>query len=215
MYLDENSEPRATFVGRKIRQWLPEMGTACSAEKKFNSTVLEESIRLFKAVQYKGLGSVEFKLDAQDRKFKITEPTVGRPFEPSYLAVANGINIHHVAYCDLIGKPITQLDRPEMTGAVKWINEWREYQSTLYYLKQGKLTRKDWASSIRGPKSYALFSLSDPLPFILTLKEVGYKEMIKFLLFFLSLIFKVGKGKQHTDHFVRSRTKLVEKTSEK
>lgn len=181
MYFDESSEPRATFVGRKVRQWLPEIGSTASAEKKFNLTVLEESVRLFKAVQYKGLGSVEFKLDPQDRKFKITEPTVGRPNFQSYLAVANGINIPYVAYCDLIGKSITLLDQPDMNGSVKWIDEWREYQSTLSYWKQGKLTLKDWVHSLRGPRSYALFSLSDPLPFLLTLTRTGYNEMIKVL----------------------------------
>lgn len=196
MYFDDGSEPRATFVGRKIRQWLPEIGSTASAERQFNSTVLEESIRLFKAVRYKGLGSVEFKLDPKDRQFKITEPTVGRPNLQSYVAVANGINIPYVAYCNLVGKSVTLLDQPDGNVAVKWVNEWREYHSTLFYLKQGRLSLKDWARSMRGPRTYALFSLSDPLPFLLSLTRLSYKEMIKFLLFLAKLVFRATKPRQ-------------------
>lgn len=169
MYFDADAEPRATFVGRKIRQWPPEAGSTASAEKKFNSTVLEESLRLFKAVGYQGLGSVEYKFDSQDQKFKIMEPTVGRPNLQSYLAVANGINIPYVAYCDLIGRPVTQLDHPALPGPVKWINEWSELRSARFYLQRGDLTLKEWYTSVRGTHSYSLFSVSDPLPFVLTI----------------------------------------------
>ena len=196
MYFDDSSEPRATFVGRKIRQWLPEIGSTASAERHFNSTVLEESLRLFKAVRYKGLGSVEFKLDPEDRRFKITEPTVGRPNLQSYVAVANGINIPYVAYCNLIGKSVTLLDQPDRDVAVKWVNEWREYHSALFYLQQGRLSLKDWIRSLRGPRTYALFSLSDPLPFLLTLTRLSYKEMRKFLLSFVRLVFRAIKPRR-------------------
>jgi len=171
VYFDNRSEPRATFVGKKIRQWLPEVGSTASAEKKFNPIVLEESLRLLKAVQYKGLGSIEYKYDPRDRGFKIIEPTVGRPDLQSYVAVANGINIPYVAYCDLIGQSMSQLDHPAHSGSVKWVNEWSEYRSARFYRKRGDLTLKEWYTSLRGPKKYSLFSLSDPLPFVFTLKQ--------------------------------------------
>lgn len=196
MYFDRNSEPRATFVGRKIRQWLPEIGSTAIAEKRFSSTVLNESVRLFKALHYKGLGSVEFKLDPEDRRFKITEPTVGRPNFQSYVAVANGINIPYVAYCDLIGKSITVLDQPDRTGCVKWIDEWHDYQSSLSYWRQGKLTLRDWARSVSGPRRYALFSLSDPLPFIHSFKRLHYRQMIRFLLFLVALLVRTTKARE-------------------
>jgi predicted ATP-grasp superfamily ATP-dependent carboligase len=194
MYFDRNSEPRATFVGRKIRQWLPEIGSTAIAEKRFSTTVLNESVRLFKALRYQGLGSVEFKQDAADQSFKITEPTVGRPNFQSYLAVANGINIPHVAYSDLTGQSVTVLDGPARAGSVKWIDEWHEYQSSLSYWRAGKLTLKDWARSVSGPRCYALLSLSDPLPFVLSFKGLGYGLRIRFLLFLLALLVRTRKA---------------------
>jgi D-aspartate ligase len=193
VYFDASSEPRATFVGRKIRQWVPEMGSAASAEKEFSAPVLAETIRLFKSVQYKGLGYVEFKLDAHQRQFTIIETNVGRPVVPSHLAVANGINTAYVAYCDLIGTPITLLDDPTRPATIRWVHEWSEYQSANYYFERGELTTADWARSISGPKSYALFSPSDPLPFTLSLRQVSRREMAKFLRFFLRLVVRTRK----------------------
>jgi predicted ATP-grasp superfamily ATP-dependent carboligase len=156
--------------------------------------VLNESVRLFKALRYQGLGSVEFKQDAADQSFKITEPTVGRPNFQSYLAVANGINIPHVAYSDLTGQSVTVLDGPARAGSVKWIDEWHEYQSSLSYWRAGKLTLKDWARSVSGPRCYALLSLSDPLPFVLSFKGLGYGLRIRFLLFLLALLVRTRKA---------------------
>lgn len=198
VYFDAASEPRATFVGRKIRQWIPEMGSAASAEKEFSAAVLAETIRLFTSVQYQGLGYVEFKLDRQQRELKIIEANVGRPVVPSYLAVANGINTAYVAYRDLIGTPITLLDQPTRPATVRWVHEWSEYQSALHYMQRGELTTADWARSISGPKSYAVFSLSDPLPFILTLKQMSRREMARFLRFFLRLSVSTRKKRDVT-----------------
>jgi len=157
---------------------------------------LNESLRLFKSVQCKGLGSVEFKFNKKSHEFVITEPTVGRPNLQSYIAVANGVNIPYVAYCDLIGTPTCQLDQPSENGSVKWINEFREYSSARFYMKRGDLSARDWYRSIRGPKTYALFSLSDPVPFISTFKGKKRRDKIRFLKFFFGLQKGRGKKKQ-------------------
>lgn len=151
MYLAGNSHPQATFVGEK-RQWLPEIGSTASAEKGFDENVLNESIRLFAHVRNVGIGSVEFKFDRKNKQFKITEPTVGRPNLQSYIAVANGINIPHIAYRNLIGDPIRQLDQTSANGSVRWIHEGSEYYSVRYHMRRSDLTLGRWYRSIRGPK---------------------------------------------------------------
>ena len=42
----------------------------------------------------------------------------------------------------------------------------------LFEWRHGSLTLKEWWRSIRGPKAYALFSWSDPVPFISDIVEV-------------------------------------------
>ena len=56
-----------------------------------------------------------------------------------------------------------------MPGPVKWINEWSEFRSARFYLQRGDVTLKEWYTSVRGTHSYALCSVSDPLPFVLTI----------------------------------------------
>jgi len=171
MYFDEKSEHRASFVGKKIRQWLPETGSTASAEECFDKTVFNESIRLFKAVGYRGLGSVEFKFDRQDQKFKIMEPTVGRPNLQSYISVVNGINIPYIYYRDITGQKISTIDNLKSLTGVKWINEWAEFESARYYMKKGDLDFSGWLKSLKGKRKFGLFSIADPLPFFFTLIE--------------------------------------------
>ena len=178
VYFDKKSDPKATFVGRKIRQWPPEYGTTASAEKKFNQTVLDETVRLFKELGFRGLGSVEYKYDHRDQKFKIMEPTVGRPNLQSYLAVANGINIPYITYCDLVGDKIEKFDEPSFYNSVNWINDFSEYQAVYYYIYNKTLKLTSWLKFLKGPKKFALLNIRDPLPFIFTLKN-WIKYLIK------------------------------------
>ena len=57
-------------------------------------------------------------------------------------------------------------DRTQRYGGAKWINLLRDLQSGWYYWRRGELTIVHWIRSMRGPKAYAIFSWSDPGPFI-------------------------------------------------
>ena len=100
-YYNSKSEPLISFVGKKIRQWVPEYGTTASAEKKFNKFIHDESLRIFKAIDLVGYGSIEFKFDKKRNDFFLMEPTIGRFNQQFYLATANGFNIASYYYYDL------------------------------------------------------------------------------------------------------------------
>jgi D-aspartate ligase len=57
-YFGADGQPLVTFIARKLRQWPPETGTSCLGEEVRNDVVLQESIRLFRGVNYRGLGYV-------------------------------------------------------------------------------------------------------------------------------------------------------------
>jgi predicted ATP-grasp superfamily ATP-dependent carboligase len=169
LYFNQNSELKASFVGKKIRQWYPEIGSTAVATMEFNQEILEESIRLFKMVKFKGFGSVEYKFDHRDKNFKIIEPTVGRPNLQSFVSVINGVNIPYIAYRNLVGENSKKIHQPDYKNPTKWINEWSDYESARFYMKRGDLNLLEWIKSIRGPKRFALWSVSDPLPFLYSL----------------------------------------------
>ena len=115
MYFDENSKPVAAFGGRKVRQWPPYTGNTAVAEACYVQEVMHQSIQLFKAVKYHGIGSVEYKLDRRSCKYRIMEPTVGRPNLQSYLSVAGGVNLIYIAYCDKCNVPMNNLNKLQDT----------------------------------------------------------------------------------------------------
>lgn len=163
-YFNARSEPLVTFIARKLRQWPPETGTSCLGEEVRNDVVLEESIRLFRSVNYQGLGYVEMKRDRYTGKHYIIEPNIGRPTGRSAIAEAGGVELLYTKYCDLVGLPLPA-NREQKYGGVKWIYFLHDIQSSLHYWKRGKLTVREWRQSIRGVKNDAVFSWKDPAPF--------------------------------------------------
>jgi D-aspartate ligase len=164
-YFNGNSEPIVTFVARKLRQWPPDTGESCLGVECRADAVLHETVRLFKSVNYRGLGYVEMKRDELSGEFYIMEPNIGRPTGRSAIAEAGGVELVYTMYCDSVGWPLPTNLEQKYKG-VKWIYLRRDFQSALHYWQRGELTLKDWWQSWRGRKTYALFSWADPGPFL-------------------------------------------------
>lgn len=161
LWYNRLSKVRAVFTGRKLIQWVPRFGSTCVAESCVDGSLLKESIRLFDAVGYKGLGSVEFKRDPRDGSFRIIEPTVGRADLQSAIAYDAGINMPLLEYCDRL-----RLEVPKMrvrSGKTVWINE----ENLFWFLgsNKGRFGSLAWGAIMRGKRSYALLDVSDIIPF--------------------------------------------------
>jgi predicted ATP-grasp superfamily ATP-dependent carboligase len=164
-YFDHASNPQVTFVARKLRQWPPITGESSLGEECRNDSVLDITIRLFSEVSYSGLGYVEIKQDARDGNYYIMEPNVCRPTGRSAISEAGGVELIYTMYCDALGWGLPN-NRTQNYGSAKWIYLRRDLQSAVFHWKNGDLTAKDWINSLRGHKRFALFSWSDPYPFI-------------------------------------------------
>ena len=171
-YFDSNSQPVATFVARKIRQWPPRTGKSCLGVECRNDVVLNAAIHLFKGVNYRGLGYLEMKRDERSGEFYVVEPNIGRPTGRGTIAEAGGVELLYTMYCDALGWPLPANLEQQYTG-IKWIYLRRDFQSALYYWRRGELSLKEWYRSVRGRKAYALFSWTDPGPFLADLLRVG------------------------------------------
>jgi D-aspartate ligase len=163
-YFDAESVPLVTFISRKLRQWPPETGVSSLGEECRNDTVLQESIRLFRSVGYRGLGYLEMKRDARTGKHFIIEPNIGRPTGRSAIAEAGGVALLYAAYCDTVQWPLPP-NIEQKYGRAKWIYLGRDIQSALHYWLRGELTLRQWWRSWRGLKSDAVFCWTDRGPF--------------------------------------------------
>ncbi len=163
-YFDENSTPLVTFMSQKIRQWPPKTGQGCIGRESRNDEVRNETIRIFRNLNYYGLGYLDMKRDDRSGKYLIVEPNIGRPTGRSATAEASGVELLYTMYCDATGKPLPE-NRMQMFKGVKWIHIRRDLQSVLYLLRRRQLSLKELWASWRGPKTFALFSWRDPAPF--------------------------------------------------
>lgn len=165
VYVNAAGEPLVTFVARKLRQWLPEIGESSLGEECRNDEVRQETLRLFKETSLRGLGYLEFKRDRRSGRYVIMEANIGRPTGRSAIAEAGGVEFLLTMYSDLIGRPLPQARQQQYTS-VKWIHLTRDCASALHYWRNGTLTLRGWWRSLQGRKVYAVFSWRDPAPFI-------------------------------------------------
>ena len=166
-YYGEAGRPLVSFCGRKIRQWPPLCGGTASCEPVESPELEESTTSFFSRLSFRGLCSMEFKRNPDDGKYLMVEPTVGRTDWQSAVADINGVPIPYVAYCDLVG-----LDPPAIRPArrrIKWVRWSADKRSAEHYRGKGKLSFLRWLWSIRPPLRWAVWSTSDPAPYLASL----------------------------------------------
>jgi D-aspartate ligase len=164
-YFDRRGEPLVTFTTRKIRQWPPRTGQACSSVEVRDDEAVELTRRVFGGVDYRGLAYLETKRDERTGAHMIIEANVGRPTGRASTAEAAGVPLLYTMYCDAVGLPLP-FDRQQRYLEVTWLHIIRDLQASAYHWARGELTMRDWLRSLRGPRTYAIASWSDPWPFV-------------------------------------------------
>ncbi len=162
-YFNKSSEPLGIFTGHKVRQYPPRVGTSSLAESRWDAGIAEQTIRILQAMNYTGYGSVEFKWDPREQRYKALEVTA-RTWFPHGLSTACNLNLVLTAYCDIFNLPL-----PPANGfrdGVKWVHEERDVKSSFIRLRTGELTLKQWLESYRGKRTYAISAWDDPGPLL-------------------------------------------------
>jgi predicted ATP-grasp superfamily ATP-dependent carboligase len=170
-YFDAAGVPLVTFVARKLRQWPPQVGTSASGEECRNDEVIEETLRVFGSVGFHGLAYLEMKRDSRTGSMMIIEPNVGRPTGRSAIAEGGGVELVYTAYCDAAGLPLPT-NRTQQYVGTTWLDLRRDVQAAVVGIRRDELTAREWVSSLRGPRTHAIWSARDPRPFATDLTNV-------------------------------------------
>jgi D-aspartate ligase len=106
-YLDSRGQVAASFTGRKIRSWPPQVGgtASCVAAPEFHAELSAMTAKFFQAAGVIGMASMEYKRDSRSGEFRMVEPTVGRTDYQEEVATLNGVNLPHAAWCSELGLP--------------------------------------------------------------------------------------------------------------
>lgn len=187
-YFDKNHKPVINYTSRKLRQWPIVLGEASLVENCLNEPVPRESIDIYSNIQYKGIISLEIKIDEKSGKHFIIEPDVARPNTSIGLVEASAVPILYTMYCDALDMPLPPYTAPKHTG-VKWISFGRDLLASRAYYNRGELTFKEWLNSIRGVNTFAVLSIRDPVPFIIDEYDI-FKIILRFVRRKLSCVFK-------------------------
>lgn len=160
-YVSQNGEFLLQFTLRKIRQNPIRFGIGSVVESIEYPELMEIGKKYFKSINYRGVGSAEFKLDERDGKLKLIELNP-RYWQQNSLADKCGMNFPLVEYFE-VTQQNPQTSCNFKTG-IKWVNLYFDFISFLNYKSIGKISFKEWITSLKGKKIFSIFALDDTLP---------------------------------------------------
>jgi predicted ATP-grasp superfamily ATP-dependent carboligase len=162
----------ARIMARRSRQHPMDFGHATTFAETVYIPELEDMGKKFlEKIHYYGLAEVEFMFDTRDQKYKFLEVNA-RVWGWHTLAIGAGIDLPYLLYQDVIGQPVKL---PSSCNDVKWIRMITDIPMVMSEMMKGRISPKDYLSSLRGKREYAVFSLDDPLPFFAEIPMISYR----------------------------------------
>jgi predicted ATP-grasp superfamily ATP-dependent carboligase len=162
-YHDANSRWVAGFNTRKLVQIPEGFGTGCIVQAAFQPELFEPTARLLRNMRFTGIAEVEYKWDAGRGKYRLIEINP-RPWDQHRLGNACGVDLMYLAYCEHAGLPIPAM--VHKSSDAKWIAEDTFVMAALYCGRRGGAGLRRLFQQAKGRRIYAIWSATDPLPFI-------------------------------------------------
>ncbi len=185
--VNQADEVAAYSTVRKLRQFPAGYGSMCYGKTERNEALATESLKLLRALGYRGLGSLEFKYRQKDGGYYFIEMNTRLPWYNGIFADA-GVNLAHLAYLDLAGT--SQLkglsgESSEVSAPPLQRNDttWVSFHNYAAWRRETRSERpisfRQFVSSVARAKSYAWWNWKDPAPFlasgVFALRRVGGK----------------------------------------
>lgn len=168
-YLNVHGQVSASFTGRKIRSWPPQVGgtASCVPAPEAHEELSALTARFFQNANVIGMAGMEYKRDARNGEFRMVEPTVGRTDYQAEVATLNGVNLPYAAYC-------AELDRPRATPEkIKRSLAWRVRSDDEQSAAAQHQDPRQGLDGVDGVRD-ALWRWNDPVPFLVHgLRRIG------------------------------------------
>jgi predicted ATP-grasp superfamily ATP-dependent carboligase len=119
--------------------------------------------RFLRAMGYYGLSEIEFMRDDRDGKYKLIEMNA-RPWGWHTLAINAGVDLPYLLYLDATGHSVRANG---FTQGVKWCHLVTDIPTVIGEIGKGRMKISDYLRSVKGIKQDAVFSVSDPWPFVM------------------------------------------------
>lgn len=161
-YFDRNCELVFGAGGTKTRQYPIHIGTTCFGDVRSNPEMEAVTARFVKALGYSGVFDCGYRYDARDGRYKLLDahPRVGSNFRQC--VGRNGLDVVQAMYLDLTGRPVPR-DIPA-EGRVWWVENY-DAAAAVAAWREGELSLRHWARSLRRVDQPAWFDREDLAPF--------------------------------------------------
>lgn len=160
-YLDGQGRVTASFTGRKVRSWPPQVGgtASCTPAPEAHAELSALTTRFFRDVGAIGMAAMEYKRDARTGKFRMVEPTIGRTDYQAEIATLNGVNLPCAAYCAETSE--TSVVQAQSSRRWGWRVRTEDEQSAALQHQDPR----DGFGEVAGVAD-ALWRASDPAPYL-------------------------------------------------
>jgi predicted ATP-grasp superfamily ATP-dependent carboligase len=161
----------AGMAANRLRQHPREFGHATTYAVSVDIPELREyAERLLREIGFYGIAEVEFMKDEREGVFKFIEIN-GRIWGWHTLAKAAGINLPFLLYRHLMGEEIKPVSA---RNGAKWIRLITDVPTCVQDILDGRMSLKEYWSSMSGPREFAVFSRRDPIPFFMEIALIPY-----------------------------------------
>ena len=153
------------FTKRKPRQYPIFSGNGTyQTIGDWNPQIAEYGLKFMQGAGYLGLGCVEFKLDPRDGILKLMECNP-RLTNSTELLIRSGFDIALFVYNRLVGRELPPYKNYNKNASL--IRPIRDFLSFREAHRIGKITWKSWLKSIAKRHYYEVFSVKDPIPWLM------------------------------------------------
>jgi D-aspartate ligase len=164
VYIDERGEPSAGVTVRKLRQNPPLIGGARVAQIAPDEPALREAtVELLRRTGFRGMAFAEFKRDARTGRFTFIEVN-GRAVQFNSILPPTGVDLVGMAWSDFVLDERPRRRRTAWNGS--WIHLQADIRCSLVYRRQERLSATELVAPYRRPKTYAVWSPTDPRPYL-------------------------------------------------
>jgi D-aspartate ligase len=139
--------------------------------------VAELSRRFLKALDYRGVGSVEFKYDARDDSFRLMELNA-RAESGNQLAIAAGVDLPYISYAYHVDGAVPAW---EQHWDVYWVHEVRDLKTLLHDGRNFGAAAQEWIRSLRRADAFALGAWDDPGPLLGAVAQTAVGKTLRTL----------------------------------
>lgn len=162
-FIDRHGTPRAVLARRRVRMDPPDLGNSSqivSVPPDEIRPALDDTLRLMRAVSYRGIFSVEFKHDRADGLYKFLEVNA-RPWWYLAFAAHCGMDVARMAYADALEKDVATIATYRVGERCTYLLP--DFKAARRAIRAGELSYGAWLRSLRG-SSWPVFEWRDPGP---------------------------------------------------